>query len=133
MKCLVVEPSMVTRRAIANALRPLSPEIVEAQTADEALAACDDSIEIVVTGWSDGGVDGPDVVRRLKSREGMTAPRCVIVSPNHQREQVLAAIAAGVDAYVLRPFDPEVLRDRVSALLAPATRNTAEGGEKLAA
>jgi two-component system chemotaxis response regulator CheY len=126
MKCLIADASTVTRRAIAGALRPLGgPDLLEADTVEAACAACDDTVELVVAGWSENGFDGLELARRLRARGTPGAPRIVIVSPRNQRARVLEAAAIGIDAYVLRPFDPEFLRGRVERLLAPAAEGPA--------
>jgi len=121
MKCLIADHSMVTRRAILCALRPLDgPDLVETATVEDALAACDGTVDVVVAGWSENGLDGLDLVRRLRERGEGTVPRIVLVTPHNRRDRVLEAVAAGIDGYVLRPFDPDLLRERVAALVSAA-------------
>ncbi len=122
MKGLVAESSPVLRRAEANVLRSLEfDEIVEAADFLEAVTAIEEGGFglVVIDGQIEGG-DGFEIVARLRrSRELKDVP-VVMVSSARRKEAIVAALKAGVNSYVLKPFKPEVLRDRVRGALRGA-------------
>jgi two-component system chemotaxis response regulator CheY len=118
MKCLVVAHSTTTRRAIVRALRPLEcEEIREASEVPEALANFDSSVGLVIASWDPPALDGLDLIRQLRARPDGSPVRFMLVTSLTDKASVLEAIKAGVDGYFLRPFSPEHLRDRITALM----------------
>lgn len=124
MKCLVVESSTTTRRAIVRALRPLGcEEILEAATIEDGIASFDASVNLVIAGWEPPAMDGLGLARQLRARPDAASARILLVTTRNEKARVLEAIEARVDGYFLRPFSPDHLRERITALMA------AEGGE----
>ena len=93
-------------------------EVVVHADAEEALAsirggaACD----VVITRWLLPGMDGMELVRRLRLG-GMGLP-ILMVSAITEPQARLAALSTGVDDYLVRPLDPAELRAAVDACLA---------------
>jgi CheY-like chemotaxis protein len=64
------------------------------------------------------GIDGLEVVRRLRAQPDTVALPLVVVSAKAQRSDVRAGLELGADAYVTKPFDPSELLEVVAQLLA---------------
>jgi DNA-binding response OmpR family regulator len=118
--CVVVDGSALARRMIANALRPLGAAIVEAGDAGQALERVGESTAIVIAARHLEGLDGIELVQALRARPDTANVPAMIVAGRATVEDVTRAIEAGATDYVLRPLDPETLRQRVGALLDPA-------------
>src|SRR5687768_5073572 len=108
MKFLVVDDSATMRRIVVNSLQRIGhAETVEAGDGEEALRLFDASIGCVITDWNMPNMNGIDFVRELRSRpEGKAVP-ILMVTTRSVREDILAAIEAGVNNYIVKPFTPQ--------------------------
>ncbi len=118
MKFLVVDDSATMRRIVVNSLRRIGyEESIEAADGAEALANFDSSVDFVITDWNMPNMSGLDFVRELRKREdGGTTP-ILMVTTRSVREDIVQAAQAGVNNYVVKPFTPQVLRERIDQVL----------------
>jgi two-component system chemotaxis response regulator CheY len=120
VKCLVVSASATLRRILAIQLRGLGcDEVLEATDGQQAVDRCDGTFALVLTDWSVPLVGGLELVKRLRATAATAAVPILMVSSRSARNDVTAAVEAGVDDYVLRPFNPETLRAKLETLLHP--------------
>ena len=66
------------------------------------------------------GMDGLEVVRRLRADPELSKVPIVVVSAKAQRSDMRDGVAAGADEYVTKPFDPQDVLDAVARLLEDA-------------
>ena len=122
MKCLVVDDSATMRRIVINALKTIGyPDAVEAADGKEALAKCDDSIQIVITDWNMPIMGGLDLVKHLRSDPGTAKIPILMVTTRSLKEDILQALDAGINSYILKPFTPEVLKEKLDQVSAFAS------------
>ena len=115
---MVVDESATTRRILRNVLRDLgADEVLEVGHGREALERCDDTLDLVVTDRALPGLDGLDLVRRLREKPETAEIPVLMVAARGTRRDVLLAREAGGSGYVIKPFAPEYLRLRLEALL----------------
>lgn len=119
MKFLVVDDSVTMRRIIVNSLQRIGfAEMVEAGDGAEALALFDESVQFVITDWNMPNMSGIEFARALRARpDGRQVP-ILMVTTRSVREDILAAVEAGVNNYILKPFTPPVLKDKIEQVLA---------------
>jgi two-component system KDP operon response regulator KdpE len=114
-RILVVEDEGPLRLALRTSLRSRGFEVVEASSGEEALVlAAERSPDLVVLDLGLPGIDGMEALARLRSFS--EAPVVVLTVRDHQADKV-AALDAGADDYVTKPFDTEELLARVRAAL----------------
>ena len=118
MKFLVVDDSATMRRIVVNSLKRIGFEsFVEAEDGREALDTFDESIDFVITDWNMPTMGGLDFVKALRgSEEGKSVP-ILMVTTRSVREDIVQAAQAGVNNYVVKPFTPQVLREKIDAVL----------------
>jgi two-component system chemotaxis response regulator CheY len=131
MKSLVVDPSITGQRVVANLLRRAGcDEVLLAAGLTEALKLWEDdaspSIDLVVTEWDLAEGTGLELVKRLRQRPEDERPSILMHTARNAREEVLEAIEAGVDAYVLKPPDPGTLTAKIDQLLELARQAAAD-------
>jgi two-component system chemotaxis response regulator CheY len=130
MKILIVDDSRVMRKLVRGALEPMgngSLEIVEASDGLEALQRLEQdgfTPDLVLADWTMPRMDGITFVRLLRSREALKRLPVVMLTSQSQQSQKAEAADLGVAEYILKPFDADVLREKV--LKAAAGRR---GGE----
>jgi len=119
MKFLVVDDSVTMRRIIMNALERIGyTEAVEASNGHEALGCFDTSVGFIITDWNMPTMSGLEFARSVRSHAaGQTVP-ILMVTTRGAREDIVAAVEAGVNNYILKPFTPSVLKDKIDRLLA---------------
>ena len=114
MKFLVVDDSATMRRIVVNSLRRIGYEnSVEAADGAEALSNFDSSVDFVITDWNMPNMSGLDFVRALRKREDGGATPILMVTTRSVREDIVQAAEAGVNNYVVKPFTPEILREKI--------------------
>jgi two-component system KDP operon response regulator KdpE len=112
---LVVEDDQALRGALRASLHARRFRVLEAGTGEEALQqAANADPDLVLLDLSLPGMDGREVLRTLRDR-GET-PVVVLTVRDTQAEKV-AALEAGANDYLTKPFDTEELLARISATL----------------
>lgn len=122
MKFLVVDDSATMRRIVVNSLQRIGyTDIVEAEDGLDALNKYDASIGFVVTDWNMPNMTGTELVQSLRQRDdGRTVP-VLMVTARSVREDIITALEAGVNNYIVKPFTPQVLKEKIDSLIvAPA-------------
>jgi two-component system chemotaxis response regulator CheY len=115
----VVEPSATLRRAVKNALKAIGvDEIVEATDGSQALTLGDASIDLVITEWTVPGIGGIELIKRLKENPETSRAAVLMLTARNRKNDVLEAVHAGVNGYLLKPFTSEGLRHGIETLLA---------------
>jgi two-component system chemotaxis response regulator CheY len=118
MKFLVVDDSATMRRIIVNSLQRIGfDDVVEACDGAEALDKVG-SVDFVITDWNMPRLSGADFTRAVRSNEHTNALPIIMVTARSVREDILAAMEAGVDSYIVKPFTPQVLREKIDTILA---------------
>ncbi len=122
MKVLLVDDSGVMRTIIARGLRSLFiDEVVEAADGVEALAKFGDGegFDLVLTDWNMPNMNGLELVQSLRGA-GHKLP-IMMVTTETEKAQVLKAIQAGVNDYLVKPFDQDMLQLKLNRVL-PSTQ-----------
>lgn len=119
MKCLVVDDSATMRRIVVNALKSIGYEnVVEAGDGSEALAKCDASVELVITDWNMPVMGGLEFVKALRARPQHVKTPILMVTTRSVKEDIMQAVEAGVSGYILKPFTPQVLKEKIDQILS---------------
>jgi two-component system, chemotaxis family, chemotaxis protein CheY len=117
MKCLVVDDSSTMRRIVVNALKTIGyADIVEAGDGQEALAKCDATVEMVITDWNMPNLGGLDLVKSLRSSPQTAKLPILMVTTRGVKDDILQAVEAGVTSYILKPFTPQVLKEKLDQI-----------------
>jgi two-component system chemotaxis response regulator CheY len=119
MKFLVVDDSLTMRRIIVNALQRIGyTDTVEAGDGKEALEKFDGTIGFVITDWNMPSMSGVEFARAVRSNSAGASVPILMVTTRGAREDIVAAVEAGVNNYILKPFTPSVLKEKIDRLLA---------------
>ncbi len=118
MKFLVVDDSATMRRIVVNSLKRIGYEqCIEAADGVEALDAFDSSIEFVITDWNMPNMGGLDFVKALRARSEGSGVPILMVTTRSVREDIVTAAQAGVNNYVVKPFTPPVLKEKIDQVM----------------
>lgn len=118
MKFLVVDDSATMRRIVVNSLQRIGySDIVEAADGSQGLEALDGSIDFVITDWNMPVMGGLDMVRSIRAQPDRSGLPILMVTTRSVREDIVQAAQAGVNNYVVKPFTPQVLKEKIDQVL----------------
>ncbi len=121
---LLVEDDVPTRRSVAANLAAHGYRIDEAGDVAAALERWESARpDLIVLDLGLPDLDGSAVVRRV--RRDATTPILILSARGDERDKV-AALEAGADDYVTKPFGLDELRARIAALLRRAAGSSAD-------
>lgn len=116
-RILLVEEDPILSEITAFRLELLGFEVKSATTIDNALAQVAEILpDIAVVGSSIGGVDGLDLVDRLSNDVRTSSLPIMYLSTKSDLHDVQRAFTAGVDDYLVTPYDPLVLERKINRL-----------------
>lgn len=119
MKFMVVDDSSTMRRIVVNSLQRIGfTDTVEAGDGVEALERFDRSVGFVITDWNMPNMTGTEFARALRDR-GEQVP-ILMVTARSVRDDIIEAMQAGVNNYIVKPFTPQVLKEKIDALVSAA-------------
>jgi two-component system chemotaxis response regulator CheB len=118
VRALVVDDSKPSRSIVSRVLRDLAFECAEAANGVEALEAVSASgpPDLMTVNWHMPVMDGIELIRRLRGDPATRKMPLVMISTEHDRDRISEALAAGADDYLSKPFTPEALAHKLTAL-----------------
>lgn len=120
---LIVDDSATMRRIIKNSLEEIgSGEYLEAANGLEALdvLARQPRPTLIFMDWKMPELDGLATLKRIRAEESTRQIPVIMVTTESERDQVLTAVKAGANNFVVKPFKPGTLHEKVEAVLGPA-------------
>jgi two-component system chemotaxis response regulator CheY len=109
---LVVDDSKAVRMILAKTLRELGYEVREAGNGKEALELIEReklSLALVLADWNMPEMNGLELLKRLRQKPEMASTAIVMVTTETEVDQMSAALEAGANEYIMKPFTREIL------------------------
>lgn len=123
LKFLVVDDSLTMRRIVSNSLKNLGyNNFIEAENGRDALEKleADSSINFIITDWNMPEVSGLELVKSIRGNSKYADLPILMVTTRGVKEDILQALQAKVNNYVVKPFTPQVLNEKIDQVLATA-------------
>ncbi len=116
---ITVDDSSTMRRIIKNTLQKLGFEtILEAGNGVEALEVMSkNKVDMIVTDWNMPEMDGLTFVKAVRAKDEYKDLPILMIPTEAAKEDILTALRSGVNNYVVKPFTPETLQEKVFKLL----------------
>jgi len=109
--CLIVDDSRVVRKVSRHILETLGFAVKEAENGKAALEACRAAMpDLVLLDWNLPVMTGIEFLVHLRQHPGGNHPRVLFCTTENDVAHIRAAIEAGADEYIIKPFDHEVLQ-----------------------
>jgi two-component system chemotaxis response regulator CheY len=120
LKILAVDDSPTMRRIIINTLKRAGfSDVVEATDGKDALAKMKvDPINFIITDWNMPEMDGLTFVTTLRSMDEYKSVPILMVTTRSVKDDIMDALKAGVNNYIVKPFTPDTLREKIEQVLA---------------
>ncbi|MEM8799683.1 MAG: response regulator [Pseudomonadota bacterium] len=111
---LVVDDSRVVRRVSRKMLEAMGFEVSEAVNGEEAIATCHATLpHAILLDWRMPVLDGLSCLRTIRRLGFSPQPAVIFCTTENAPERIQAAIDAGADEYVMKPFDREILETKL--------------------
>jgi two-component system cell cycle response regulator len=115
MKILVVDDQQLERRLIEKTLTRLGYEVATADGGKEAWQLVqDEQIRFLITDWNMPGIDGVQLIQKIRSSQLSGYVYMILVTSNDRSEEIVAGLYSGADDYITKPFNPAELEARVA-------------------
>lgn len=121
IRILVVDDFSTMRRIIRGVLKKLGfNNIEEAEDGDVALTKLKaGDFQFVISDWNMPNMRGIDLLKAVRADDKLKALPFLMVTAEAKKEEVLAAVQAGVSNYVVKPFTPDALESKITAIFKP--------------
>lgn len=120
-KFLIVDDSVTMRRIVVNTLKSLGyNQYVEAEHGRDALEklASDDRINFVITDWNMPVMSGLELTKAIRSNVRTSQIPILMVTTRGVKEDIVQALQARVSNYVVKPFTPQILKEKIDLVLS---------------
>ncbi len=108
--CLIVDDSKVIRKVARRILEDMNFRIDEAEDGRMALEACQRAApDVVLLDWNMPVMNGMDFLDALRDEPLAKRPVVVFCTTENDMAHIRAAIEAGADEYIMKPFDREII------------------------
>ena len=119
MKLLVVDDSSTMRRIIKNTLARLGhKDVLEGADGVEGWSALDSNpdVEMLITDWNMPEMNGLELVLKVRADARFKDLPIIMVTTEGGKAEVITALKAGVNNYIVKPFTPQVLKEKLAAV-----------------
>jgi two-component system chemotaxis response regulator CheY len=115
-KALVVDDSRAVRMILARTLKELGFEVREAANGREALEVIETektAVSLVLADWNMPEINGLELLKRLRQKPELSSLVVVMVTTETELDQMAAALEAGANEYVMKPFTKDILVEKL--------------------
>jgi two-component system, chemotaxis family, chemotaxis protein CheY len=119
MRFLIVDDSSTMRRIIINTLNKLGyKECHEAANGREGVERLATTpVDMVITDWNMPEMSGIDFIRAVRANDATRQLPVLMVTTNAAEDDIVEALKAGVNNYVVKPFTPDTIKEKIQAAL----------------
>ena len=118
-RAMVVDDSKAIRMILSKTLAEVGFDVCEASNGKEALAVFareGSDISLVLVDWNMPQMDGLEFVKRLRADPRHSSVVLMMVTTETEVEQMVKALEAGANEYVMKPFTKEIIEDKLRML-----------------
>ena len=117
-QCLIVDDSTVIRKAIRRIMEKFEfDEIEEAENGQVALEKCRETMpDVVMLDWNMPVMNGLDYLIALRSEPDGDLPQVILCTTENEIERIKIAMSEGANEYIMKPFNEDIIRDKLSML-----------------
>jgi two-component system chemotaxis response regulator CheY len=123
LKFLVVDDFSTMRRIVKNVLQDLGfSDVTEADDGKTALPLLQaGSFDFLITDWNMPGMPGIELLKAVRADPKLAKLPVLMLTAEAKREQIVQAAQAGVNGYVVKPFTPATLKEKLDRIFDTMT------------
>jgi len=120
MKVLIVDDYATMRRIIRNLLTQIGfDDIEEAEDGEKALKKMRAAqFGLVLSDWNMSPVTGLELLKTVRADSALAKTPFILITAESKPENIVAAKQAGVNNYIIKPFNAETLKTKINAVLS---------------
>jgi len=118
-RAVVIDDSKAIRMILGKTLTALGYEVVQARNGKEALDLFEKDAagySLALVDWNMPEMNGLEFVKRIRLEPRFASVALMMVTTETQVEQMVAALEAGANEYVMKPFTREIIEDKLRLL-----------------
>jgi two-component system chemotaxis response regulator CheY len=118
MKILIVDDFATMRKILKNILKQIGfKNISEADDGKSALKILKkENFDLILSDWNMPEISGLELLNRVKSDNELKNIPFVMVTAEAQKDNILEAVKAGVNSYIVKPFTPETVGEKLNKI-----------------
>ncbi|MDK2954619.1 MAG: two-component system, chemotaxis family, chemotaxis protein CheY [Desulfovibrionales bacterium] len=119
---LVVDDFRTMRSVIKNILKQIDiTNVLEAHNGAKALDVLhENAVDLILSDWNMPRMTGIDFLRAVRADGDLRELPFVMVTAEGMRENIVEAIQAGANGYIIKPFTPDQLREKIERIFEDA-------------
>ena len=120
IKILLVDDSSTMRRIQKNTLKNIGyTDVDEAEDGEDAYSKIKkNDYNLVLLDWNMPILDGYECLKRIKTNDALKHTPVIMVTSESEKSRIIDAVKAGASNYLVKPFRPEDLKSKITAVLA---------------
>jgi two-component system, chemotaxis family, chemotaxis protein CheY len=117
-KALVVDDSKLIRHNIIKVLKDLGfGETMEAENGAAGLKKLsEEPVDLIVSDWNNPGMTGLDFLKAVRADTDLKRTAFIMVTSEANKEKIMKAVRAGVNQYIVKPFNAMQLEKKINAI-----------------
>jgi len=118
MQAMVIEDSKTIRHLLTRFLNEMGLDVVHAENGQEALEQLEShpDIELALVDWNMPVMNGLDFVIQVRKQPVYSGIRLMMVTTETETTQIIHALEAGADEYVMKPFDKDMIERKLALM-----------------
>ena len=121
MKILIVDDSSTMRRIIGNVVQQLGIQKGNFDEAEDGVVAWGllqkNTYDVILTDWNMPNMNGLELVKKIRGGGAHQKTPIVMITTEGGKGEVITALKAGVNNYIVKPFSAEVLKEKLDGLV----------------
>jgi two-component system, chemotaxis family, chemotaxis protein CheY len=116
-QALVVDDSKVVRSVATRIMQGLGFEVREAENGQIALNACKAAMpEVILLDWNMPVMDGMEFMKHIQGVAGSEKVKIIFCTTENEVSKIQAAVTSGAHEYVMKPFDTDIIQNKLQQL-----------------
>jgi two-component system chemotaxis response regulator CheY len=115
---LVVDDARVIRTLLSHRLKELGYDVIDAANGKEALEKLSQapSVQFAFIDWNMPVMSGIECLKAIRADGRFTSMPVVMVTSETEMDHIVTALEAGATDYIMKPFTPEVIAEKLLLL-----------------
>lgn len=122
IKILVVDDMAMMRRAVTKFCKDMGysdfTEAADGADAWQKASTANPPFDLIISDWNMPNCSGLDLLKRVRGDSRLAKTPVILVTAEKEKDQIVEAIKAGVSEYVVKPFTPQTLKEKLDAVSA---------------
>lgn len=120
MKILIVDDSSTMRRIIGNVVMQLGIDKEDFDEAEDGVKAwgmlAKAQYDVILTDWNMPNMNGLDLVKKVRKEGNHQSTPIIMITTEGGKGEVITALKAGVNNYIVKPFNAEILKEKLDGV-----------------